>query len=152
MSHLQIFLCSLAGAFVLLVAIGVGGLVSQDREKSTPIKIYDKHSRAVAVIVFDLTEQRPIARRGEIWMRGVGSKFLSKSIIELGQRKVGEECEIVLYVDGRQNAEHTIEFVVSEEMTIQRSTKHSIMLTIFDDKIEAVGTCLGKSRTIKFTR
>ena len=131
-------------------------------EKSSPPQkltqekpIFLLSSSSLRIGVWDLTEDNPIHTRAEIWIRGVGSKYLKRAPFVVGKFPVGMKQEFFFYPESREGKELIISFMVTEDMNPNGSVKSTLWFTFYDEEVEVSGrpimAATGKSE-LKFKR
>lgn len=132
-----------------------------DEEKSSPPKkiIQEKptllSNSSLRIGVWDRTEDNPIHARAEIWIRGVGSKYLKRAPFVVGKFPVGMKQEFFFYPESREGKELIISFMVTEDMNPTGSVRDTLWISFYDEKVEVSGlpftAATGKSE-LKFKR
>ena len=108
-------------------------------------------------MLLDETENRPVAERAEIWVRGHGSWWLKPGLREGGgwtaetlrTRRVGIRDTVILYVDGRDGGEIAIPFIVTASMCPNGCGRYTIVITITDDAVEVFGEPVSEAKYVR---
>jgi hypothetical protein len=101
----------------------------------------DAATATVRIGVFDDTENVPLPRRAEIWIRGLGSWWIAQeSVKNVPNREVGVLDTIYIYPDGRSGKELTAEFKMTAEMCPQGCARDLISVAISDTHVAVHGT------------
>jgi len=95
---------------------------------------------ALRVAVWDLTENNPMHQRAEIWIRGIGSKFLKDSPFLAGEYTPGSRYKAFFYPESRDGNEIIFYFAVTEDMNPNGSVQHSLWISFDDEEIKLYGT------------
>ena len=117
-------------------------------------------AQGVGVMVVDETENRPLAPRAEIWVRGNGSWWLTPGLREGGgwtaavlrTVRVGIRDTAMLYVDGRDGGEIAVPFMVTASMCPNGCGRYSIVITITDNAVEVYGEPVSDAKYIRARR
>jgi len=112
-------------------------------------------SMALRIGIWDFTEDNPIHTRAEIWIRGVGSKYLKRAPFLVGKYPVGVKQEFFFYPESREGKELIISFMMTEDMNPNGSVRDTLWVSFYDEEIEVSGrpiiAAMGKSE-LKFKR
>jgi len=112
-------------------------------------------SMTLRIGVWDLTENNPIHTRAEIWIRGVGSKYLKKAPFLVGKYPVGVKQNFFFYPESRKGKELIISFMMTEDMNPNGSARDTLWVSFYDEEVEVSGrpitAATGKSE-LKFKR
>lgn len=108
-------------------------------------------------MLLDETENRPVAERAEIWVRGHGSWWLKPGLREGGGmtaetlriRRVGVRDTLMVYLDGRDGSEIQIPFTVTASMCPDGCARDTIMITIMDNAIEVIGEPVSEASYVR---
>lgn len=108
-------------------------------------------------MLVDETENRPLANRAEIWVRGNGSWWLTPGLREGGgwtaetlrTVRVGIRDTVMLYVDGRDGGEIAIPFMVTPSMCPNGCGRDAILITITDNAVEVIGEPVSKAEYVR---
>lgn len=117
-------------------------------------------AQGVRVILVDETENRPLANRAEIWVRGNGSWWLTPGLQEGGgwtaetlrTVRVGIRDTVMLYVDGRDGGEIAIPFMVTTSMCPNGCGRDAILITITDNAVEVFGEPVSEAKYVRAAR
>ena len=112
-------------------------------------------SMVLRIGIWDLTEDNPIHARAEIWIRGVGSKYLKRAPFLVGKYPVGVKQEFFFYPESREGKELMISFMMTEDMNPNGSVRDTLWISFYDEEVEVSGrpitAATGKSE-LKFKR
>ena len=101
---------------------------------------------AVRVSVFDDTTSRPPGPRTEAWLRGFGSWFVDMrfggDVNVLGRKPIDVDQELFVYPDGRDGTEIRIPFRMTRDICPDGCARDTIMVDIYDDRVEVTATAL----------
>jgi hypothetical protein len=117
-------------------------------------------AQGVRVMLVDETENRPVADRAEIWVRGHGSWWLKPALREGGSWtaetlrtvRVGIRDTAMLYIDGRDGGEIPIPFMVTTSMCPNGCGRYTIVITITDDAVEVFGEPVSEAKYVRAHR
>lgn len=99
----------------------------------------------IKVNITDLTEENPVHKRAEIWVKGMGSWFFAPELEYGGTTKTieGQELGVVhkmyIYPDSRDGKEMMVEFMITEEMN-PGSVGDATRIDIYDAEVKVNGT------------
>ena len=94
----------------------------------------------VRVVLYDDTEDRPLNPRAEIWARGLGSWWLARdNMQDIGGRAPGKIDQLVIYPDGRDGKEITVQFQLTAQMCRQGCARDMITVAIDDNNVTVEG-------------
>ena len=94
----------------------------------------------VRVVVYDDTESQPLHPRAEIWARGLGSWWLARDTMQdIGGRTAGSVDQLVIYPDGRDGKEITVQFQLTPDMCRQGCPRDMITVAIDDNDVTVGG-------------
>lgn len=112
-------------------------------------------SMALRIGIWDFTEDNAIHTRAEIWIRGVGSKFLKEAPFLVGKYPIGVKQKFFFYPESRKGKELIIFFMMTEDMNPNGSTRDTLWISFYDEEVEISGrpiiAATGKSE-LKFKR
>jgi len=112
-------------------------------------------SMALRIGVWDRTEDNPIHTRAEIWIRGVGSKYLKGAPFVVGKFPVRVKQECFFYPESRKGKEIMFTFMMIEDMNPNGSVRDTLWVSFYDEEVEISGRPIiattGKSE-LKFKR
>jgi len=112
-------------------------------------------SSSLRIGVWDLTEDNPIHTGAEIWIRGVGSKYLKRAPFVVGKFSVGVKQEIFFYPESREGKELMFTFMMTEDMNPNGSVRDTLWISFYDEEVEVSGqpitATIGKPE-LKFKR
>lgn len=94
----------------------------------------------VRVAVYDDTEASPLHPKAEIWARGLGSWWLARDTVkEIEGRTPGKVDQLVIYPDGREGKEITVQFQMTADMCPQGCPRDMITVAIDDTEVTVGG-------------
>ena len=94
----------------------------------------------VRVVVYDDTEASPLHPRAEIWVRGLGSWWLARDNLQIiDGRTQGKVDQLVIYPDGREGKEITVQFKLTSSMCPQGCPRDMITVAIDDTDVTVGG-------------
>jgi len=94
---------------------------------------------ALRVAVWDNTENNPIPFKSEIWVRGVGSKFLKDAPFIAGSYSSGIKYKAYFYPETREGKELIIYFATSVNMNPDGSVRDTLWISFDDEEIQVYG-------------
>ena len=114
------------------------GWMEADRAQREDIR------NAIRIGVFDDTENRPLPRKAEIWMRGVGSWWIAQDNLKtVAARKLDSVEELFVYPDERpedgSGKELKFTFKITEEMCRDGCVRDMISIAISDHDVTVTG-------------
>jgi hypothetical protein len=100
----------------------------------------DQQQVTVRIAVFDDTEREPLPEKAEIWIRGLGSWWISKeNVAEVPGRDVGATDTMFIYPDARSGTELSVRFQMTAEMCPQGCVRDMIQVDISDAEVVVHG-------------
>lgn len=105
---------------------------------------------SVRIAVFDDTENEPIPERAEIWIRGLGSWWITKeNVRNVSGREVGAVDTMFIYPDGRSGKELSVKFKITSRMCPQGCARDIVSVAVEDAYVVVSGTPI-RAATDKF--
>ena len=138
-----------------LVFVCLAGFISAQLSRSDVVGYTNTKSMALRIGVWDWTEDNPIHIRAEIWIRGVGSKYLKRAPFVVGKFPVDVKQECFFYPESREGKEIMFTFMMTEDMNPNGSVRDTLWISFYDEEVEVSGlpitAATGKSE-LKFKR
>ena len=138
-----------------LVFVCLTGFISTQLSRSDVVGYTNTKSMALRIGIWDLTENNPIHIRAEIWIRGVGSKYLKRAPFVVGKFPVEVKQECFFYPESRKGKEIMFTFMMTEDMNPNGSVRDTLWISFYDEEVEVSGrpitAATGKSE-LKFKR
>lgn len=142
-----------------LVYLFMFGCFGEEKSSPPPKEVNPRETNisysSLRIGVWDLTENNPIHTRAEIWIRGVGSKYLKEAPFVVGKFPVKVKQECFFYSESRKRKEIMFTFMMTEDMNPNGSVKSTLWFRFYDEEVEVFGlpftAATGKSE-LKFKR
>jgi hypothetical protein len=94
----------------------------------------------VRVVLYDDTEASPLHPKAEIWARGLGSWWLARdNMQDIDGRTQGKVDQLVIYPDGREGKEITVQFQLTSGMCSNACPRDMITVAIDDTDVTVGG-------------
>ena len=119
------------GLLILLMCFAVSAL------QPRPLRAEAATAR---IAVFDDTNKNPLPERAEIWIRGLGSWWITKeNVMDVGGRIVGATDTMFIYPDARSGNELSVKFKMTEDMCRNGCVRDMIQVDISDAEVAVHG-------------
>jgi hypothetical protein len=95
----------------------------------------------VRIGVFEDTDKKPLPKKAEIWIRGLGSWWIARENVKnVADREVGSTDTMFIYPDGRSGKELSVKFKMTSDMCPQGCARDLISVAISDTHVTVNGT------------
>lgn len=133
---------------------------SSEKNSSPPQKLTQEKTAvhinsSLRIGIWDFTENNPIHARAEIWIRGIGSKYLKKAPFVVGKFPIGVKQEFFFYPESRDGKELIISFMMTKDMNPNGSVRDTLWISFYDEEVEVSGQpiiAITEKSELKFKR